>query len=279
MANVMNYREMDLKSVVYRIPEKRDRRNVSDMGYGNTSTPIYIQTPKLVCRKVKGEEYLELDISSDSFYNFLRSLDYRNQEIVVSESSNWFKGKQFSMDYVEDCYKSPLIPPKNSKDLFRVRLHMADDKMFFNQHKESLTVKDVEHLVNNTQEQIKVISIIHIKGLWITSTTIGVQYEVVQTKVYTPNIRKPISYALDSDDECEKKEERKESKKEEKREKEKREKREERREKEKVDVKVMEERREESVTPNELLSNEKEERVEVSEEKVDETIKLVKIDV
>lgn len=209
MADVIDYRKIDLNSLIYTIPEKREKRHVSDIYYQKLGTPVYIQSPKLICRKVKDngdKSYMELEVSSESFYEFLRSLDDVNQDVVYNKSKEWFKGKTFSYDFVEEAYKSPIIPPKNVKNLSKVRLSLSSDNIFYNQHKEELSISDVLQLIDE-EEDLKVISIIQIKGIWITSNSIGVIYEVVQTKVYQKRQKAVViipNVLMDSDDEEEK---------------------------------------------------------------------------
>ena len=206
MADVCDYRKLDLNSLVYTVPEKREKRHVSDIYYQKLGQPVYIQTPKLICKKVKdngSKSYMELEVSSESFYEFLRSLDDVNQDVVYNKAEKWFKGKTFSYDFVEEAYKSPIIPPKHVNELSKVRLSLSQDNVFYNQHKEQLSLSDVSYLLDE-EEKLKVISIIQIKGIWITSNSIGVIYEVVQTKVYQKKQKTVVPYVLaDSDEEVE----------------------------------------------------------------------------
>ena len=206
---LLDYENVDFNDVIYTMPEKRNRKHVSDIWYQVPETPIYIQTPKLRCSEVTVEDdgtgYLLLDMEQNSFYEFFLNFDEAHKQTVRNNSMEWFKGKTFSKGKINDSYKSIILPPKTKDGSPRLALQLTPETEFYNQYRTSVTASEV---VSNVEkhEYLSMVAILRIKGLWITSNCIGSTVEIVQMKVYEKK-QKLTGYLICDDDDDEDEEE------------------------------------------------------------------------
>ena len=84
--NIIKCDDVKIDKVNYTKPEKNGQSYFSSISYGDTLNPLYIQTPKLLCRtnisemKNKKVPYLDVEVPTGkmNIYDFLLSLDDNN---------------------------------------------------------------------------------------------------------------------------------------------------------------------------------------------------------
>ena len=137
MSNIIKCDDVQIDKINYLKPEKVGQSYFAPINYGEGLSPLYIQTPKLVCKtdindiKDKRIPYLDFDIPNGrlNIYDFLLSLDDQNIRTTVKKSNEWFK-KEIPLEAIDDMYKRTTRPfRKNTTPTLRLRLPTIKNKI------------------------------------------------------------------------------------------------------------------------------------------------------
>tara|TARA_B100000035_G_C20945794_1_gene529656 strand:+ start:83 stop:922 length:840 start_codon:yes stop_codon:yes gene_type:complete len=188
MSNVIRCDDVDINKINYLKPEKNGQSYFAPINYGDTLSPLYIQTPKLICKtnisdvKDKKIPYLDLEIPTGklNIYDFLLSLDDQNIKTTVKKSNEWF-GKEIPLEAIDDMYKRTTKPfKKNTCPTLRLRLPVIKNKIHcgvYNQKRVFIGLDEIK-------EGSEMVLIIHIRGLKILKTTYYCDCYISQIKVF-----------------------------------------------------------------------------------------------
>ena len=188
MSNVIRCDDVDISKINYIKPEKNGQSYFAPVNYGDTLSPLYIQTPKLICKtnisdiKDKKIPYLDLEIPNGklNIYDFLLSLDDQNIKTTVKKSNEWF-GKELPLEAIDDMYKRTTKPfKKNTSPTLRLRLPVIKNKIHcgvYNQKRVFIGLDEIK-------EGSEMVLIIHIRGLKILKTTYYCDCYISQIKVF-----------------------------------------------------------------------------------------------
>ena len=99
MSSIIRYDDIIIDNINYSKPEKLGQSYFASMSYTDSLKPIYIQTPKLMCKtnisevKDKKAPYLEVEVPKGRFdmYDLFLSLDDKNIRTTFEKSEEWFK--------------------------------------------------------------------------------------------------------------------------------------------------------------------------------------------
>ena len=211
MSSIKKCEDVDLKKINYSKPEKIGQSYFAPFSYGETLSPLYIQTPKVNCLTTLSEmagkksPYIEVEIPHGKLdlYDLFLSLDDQNVKTTVQKSKEWFN-KELPLEAIDDMYKRTTKPfKKNTNPSLRFRLPCVKNEIkcgIYNQKKVFIDINDVK-------EDSEIILILHIRGLKILKTYYYCDCYVSQIKVFQDNESKyniiPNYSIIDSDDDYE----------------------------------------------------------------------------
>ena len=211
MSSIKKCEDVDLKKINYSKPEKIGQSYFAPFSYGETLSPLYIQTPKINCltnlceMKDRKAPYIEVEIPHGKLdlYDLFLSLDDQNIKTTVQKSEEWFN-KELPLEAIDDMYKRTTKPfKKNTNPSLRFRLPCVKNEIkcgIYNQKKVFIDINDVK-------EDSEIILILHIRGLKILKTYYYCDCYVSQIKVFQDNESKyniiPNYSIIDSDDDYE----------------------------------------------------------------------------
>ena len=167
--NIIKCDDVKIDKVNYTKPEKNGQSYFSSISYGDTLNPLYIQTPKLLCRtnisemKNKKVPYLDVEVPTGkmNIYDFLLSLDDNNIKTTVQKSKEWF-GKEIPIQAIDDMYRRTTKPfKKNTAPHIRLRLPLIKNEIkcgVYNQNRIFVGSDEVK-------DGSEVVLILHIRGL------------------------------------------------------------------------------------------------------------------
>lgn len=188
MSSIIRCDDVDVNKINYLKPEKNGQSYFAPINYGDTLSPLYIQTPKLICKtnisdvKEKKIPYLDLEIPTGklNIYDFLLSLDDQNIKTTVKKSNEWF-GKEIPLEAIDDMYKRTTKPfKKNTSPTLRLRLPVIKNQIqcgVYNQKRVFIGLDEIK-------EGSEMVLIIHIRGLKILKTTYYCDCYISQIKVF-----------------------------------------------------------------------------------------------
>ena len=184
--NVFRFSEFYNESIYYKTPEKLGKSwNIKI--FTPSGDPVLIETPMLKVSRVLYDEnkdgHIEFDFPAESqkFYNFMAGVDDHHMQNCCDNSETWFDGRKFSLDFVENAYKSIVMPPKRAGNpcRLRVKLPVKYNKLqcgIYNQHLKPMSIQDS---VNT-----KVICILRMVHLEASRTSLQCMWELEQMKVF-----------------------------------------------------------------------------------------------
>ena len=210
-SNIVKCDDVDVTKINYTKPEKNGQSYFSSISYGESLNPLYIQTPKLICKtnisEMKGKKVPFIDVEVPSgrlnIYDFLLSLDDNNIKTTVKKSEEWF-GKHIPLQAIDDMYRRTTKPfKKNTHPQLRLRLPLIKNEIkcgVYNQNRIFVGADEVK-------EGSEVVLILHIRGLKILKSNYYCDCYITQIKLFQEkeskfNIIKDYSI-LDDDDEDE----------------------------------------------------------------------------
>ena len=210
-SNIVKCDDVDVTKINYTKPEKNGQSYFSSISYGESLNPLYIQTPKLICKtnisEMKGKKVPFIDVEVPTgrlnIYDFLLSLDDNNIKTTVKKSEEWF-GKHIPLQAIDDMYRRTTKPfKKNTHPQLRLRLPLIKNEIkcgVYNQNRIFVGADEVK-------EGSEVVLILHIRGLKILKSNYYCDCYITQIKLFQEkeskfNIIKDYSI-LDDDDEDE----------------------------------------------------------------------------
>ena len=188
MSNIIRCDDVNVDQINYLKPEKNGQSYFAPISYGDTLVPLYIQTPKLICKtnitdvKDKKIPYLDFEIPTGklNIYDFLLSLDDQNIKKTVQKSNEWF-GKEIPLEAIDDMYKRTTKPfKKNTCPTLRLRLPIIKNKIqcgVYNQKRVFIGLDEIK-------EGCEMVLIIHIRGLKILKTNYYCDCYISQIKLF-----------------------------------------------------------------------------------------------
>ena len=189
--NIIKCDDVKIDKVNYTKPEKNGQSYFSSISYGDTLNPLYIQTPKLLCRtnisemKNKKVPYLDVEVPTGkmNIYDFLLSLDDNNIKTTVQKSKEWF-GKEIPIQAIDDMYRRTTKPfKKNTAPHIRLRLPLIKNEIkcgVYNQNRIFVGSDEVK-------EGSEVVLILHIRGLKVLKTSYYCDCYITQIKLFQEN--------------------------------------------------------------------------------------------
>lgn len=161
----------------------------------NTMTTENNEVRKSLDISFKG---LENNLKLQDFYDFVRGLDERNQEMAVKNSPEWLK-KKMSAEVVSELYK-PLVNDKSEGKYpatMRFKLPTDNDGNFtgkvFSPTREPMTLDDVT-------KGSEVSLIVEIQPMWFVNKQFGMTFKVAQIKLYKKASMDEYAFRDDDDD-------------------------------------------------------------------------------
>ena len=188
MSHIKRYDNIKLDDINYTKPEKQGQSYFGPLSYGNTLSPLYVQTPKLKCLtnfsdiKDKKAPYIDVEIPMCrlDFYDFFLSLDDKNIKKTVNKSKEWFN-KDLPLEAIDDMYKRITKTfRKNTSPILRFRIPSIKNEIkcgIYNQKRVFIETDEVK-------EGNEVILILHIRGLKVLKTYFYCDCYVSQIKVF-----------------------------------------------------------------------------------------------
>ena len=189
--NIIKCDDVKIDKVNYTKPEKNGQSYFSSISYGDTLNPLYIQTPKLLCRtnisemKNKKVPYLDVEVPTGkmNIYDFLLSLDDNNIKTTVQKSKEWF-GKEIPIQAIDDMYRRTTKPfKKNTAPHIRLRLPLIKNEIkcgVYNQNRIFVGSDEVK-------EGSEVVLILHIRRLKVLKTSYYCDCYITQIKLFQEN--------------------------------------------------------------------------------------------
>ena len=189
--NIIKCDDVKIDKVNYTKPEKNGQSYFSSISYGDTLNPLYIQTPKLLCRtnisemKNKKVPYLDVEVPTGkmNIYDFLLSLDDNNIKTTVQKSKEWF-GKEIPIQAIDDMYRRTTKPfKKNTAPHIRLRLPLIKNEIkcgVYNQNRIFVGSDEVK-------DGSEVVLILHIRGLKVLKTSYYCDCYITQIKLFQEN--------------------------------------------------------------------------------------------
>ena len=189
--NIIKCDDVKIDKVNYTKPEKNGQSYFSSISYGDTLNPLYIQTPKLLCRtnisemKNKKVPYLDVEVPTGkmNIYDFLLSLDDNNIKTTVQKSKEWF-GKEIPIQAIDDMYRRTTKPfKKNIAPHIRLRLPLIKNEIkcgVYNQNRIFVGSDEVK-------DGSEVVLILHIRGLKVLKTSYYCDCYITQIKLFQEN--------------------------------------------------------------------------------------------
>ena len=191
MSHIKRYDQLKVDDINHAKPEKQGQSYFGPMSFGETLSPIYIQTPKLKCltnlseMKDKKAPYIDVEIPTSrlDFYDFFVSLDDKNIKKTVNMSKDWFN-KELPLEAIDDMYKRTTKPfKKNTSPILRFRIPCIKNEIkcgIYNQKRVFIDPDEVK-------EGNEIILILHIRGLKVLKTYFYCDCYVSQIKVFQDN--------------------------------------------------------------------------------------------
>lgn len=206
--DIIDYNTFNVNFLTFSDPEKTQLSNgksirLAKVRYNNNG--VYVQTPKMNVLTVN-KDYIELEFPKDAptFYdNIFVALDYNNIHACHKNSVRWFKGKQVSLENIQNVYKTPILPQRYLESPPRVRFNLQKTNNLTGK-----TNKITTTIYNQLKKKTKfselsagdtIVSIIELKGLSFTQDSFTPIWDVIQIKL-TRHKEKLDGYSIrDSD--------------------------------------------------------------------------------
>ena len=188
MNSILRYDEVAVDNIKYSKPEKLGQSYFASMSYTDSLKPIYIQTPKLLCKtnisevKDKKAPYLEVEVPKGRFdmYDLFLSLDDKNIKTTYDKSQEWFN-KELTLESIDEMYRRTTKPfKKNVNPTLKFRVPVVKNEIkcgVYNQRRVFVDVDDVK-------ENMEVILILHVRGLKILKSLFYCDCYISQIKLF-----------------------------------------------------------------------------------------------
>ena len=187
-SSIIRYDDIIVDNINYSKPEKLGQSYFASMSYTDSLKPIYIQTPKLICKtnisevKDKKAPYLEVEVPKGRFdmYDLFLSLDDKNIKTTFDKSEEWFK-KELSLEAIDEMYRRTTKPfKKNVNPTLKFRVPVVKNEIKCGVYNQKRVFVDV----NEVKENMEVILILHVRGLKILKSLFYCDCYISQIKLF-----------------------------------------------------------------------------------------------
>ena len=188
MSTILRYDDIIVDNINYSKPEKLGQSYFASMSYTDSLKPIYIQTPKLMCKtnisevKDKKAPYLEVEVPKGRFdmYDLFLSIDDKNIKTTFEKSEEWFK-KELSLEAIDEMYRRTTKPfKKNVNPTLKFRVPVVKNEIKCGVYNQKRVFVDV----NEVKENMEVILILHVRGLKILKSLFYCDCYISQIKLF-----------------------------------------------------------------------------------------------
>ena len=188
MSSIIRYDDIIIDNINYSKPEKLGQSYFASMSYTDSLKPIYIQTPKLMCKtnisevKDKKAPYLEVEVPKGRFdmYDLFLSLDDKNIKTTFEKSEEWFK-KELSLEAIDEMYRRTTKPfKKNVNPTLKFRVPVVKNEIKCGVYNQKRVFVDV----NDVKENMEVILVLHVRGLKILKSLFYCDCYISQIKLF-----------------------------------------------------------------------------------------------
>lgn len=188
MNSILRYDELAVDNIKYSKPEKLGQSYFASMSYTDSLKPIYIQTPKLVCKtnisevKDKKAPYLEVEVPKGRFdmYDLFLSLDDKNIKTTYEKSHEWFN-KELTLESIDEMYRRTTKPfKKNVNPTLKFRVPVVKNEIKCGVYNQRRVFVDVDEV----KENMEVILILHVRGLKILKSLFYCDCYISQIKLF-----------------------------------------------------------------------------------------------
>ena len=188
MSSIIRYDDIIIDNINYSKPEKLGQSYFASMSYTDSLKPIYIQTPKLMCKtnisevKDKKAPYLEVEVPKGRFdmYDLFLSLDDKNIRTTFEKSEEWFK-KELSLEAIDEMYRRTTKPfKKNVNPTLKFRVPVVKNEIKCGVYNQKRVFVDV----NDVKENMEVILVLHVRGLKILKSLFYCDCYISQIKLF-----------------------------------------------------------------------------------------------
>ena len=208
MSTIIRYDDIIVDNINFSKPEKLGQSYFASMSYTDSLKPIYIQTPKLICKtnisevKDKKSPYLEVEVPKGRFdmYDLFLSLDDKNIKTTYDKSKEWFN-KELSLEAIDEMYRRTTKPfKKNVNPTLKFRIPIVKNEIKCGVYNQRRVFVDV----NEIKENMEVILILHVRGLKILKSLFYCDCYISQVKLFQEQDSKfniiPEYCVIDDDD-------------------------------------------------------------------------------
>ena len=188
MSSIIRYDDIIIDNINYSKPEKLGQSYFASMSYTDSLKPIYIQTPKLMCKtnisevKDKKAPYLEVEVPKGRFdmNDLFLSLDDKNIKTTFEKSEEWFK-KELSLEAIDEMYRRTTKPfKKNVNPTLKFRVPVVKNEIKCGVYNQKRVFVDV----NDVKENMEVILVLHVRGLKILKSLFYCDCYISQIKLF-----------------------------------------------------------------------------------------------
>lgn len=160
MSKFINYNNLEIPNIIYKDPINK----LSMLLNNNKSNvePLMLFTPIMRVKSVDENEII-LDLNNNSkFYDFLRRIDELNITNCYYNSMKWFN-KDFSLETIEDYYKSPI---DNNKTELKLKIPINHDKEI-----------KLDYILDENKDYVNVHSIKENKLVLLNIKYVGIKFK------------------------------------------------------------------------------------------------------
>ena len=192
MSKFINYNNLEIPNIIYKDPINK----LSILLNNNKSNvePLMLFTPIMRVKSIDENEII-LDLNNNSkFYDFLRRIDELNITNCYYNSMKWFN-KEFSLETIEDYYKSPI---DNNKTELKLKIPINKDKEI-----------KLDYILDENKDYVNVHSIKENKLVLLNIKYVGIKFKstsfepiitIKSIKIYNSIKKQSNLYNESSDD-------------------------------------------------------------------------------
>jgi hypothetical protein len=176
MNKLVDFSEVEPKELQFSQPKRKDNMYFSHIFL--KKRPLLVKSCKYICESSTDskivvqckEEYLK-----NMFNVFIDRLEKRICQKTAHSCKNWFNGKEFTEQQIQDKFQSVFEGNK-------LVLSNTPNLTIYNQN-------NVEKESSDIKKGDIVVLIILVKGLWFSKDNLGLTLEVLQTKYFTKPVK------------------------------------------------------------------------------------------
>ena len=191
MPQVVNFKSIDFKNILYGKPKKISSKYYIPLCYEDKGVKMTIQSSKMKCVKGLEQEnfpsHLEFDLDNENLYEFITNFEEENINNVYKKTPDWFN-KKLPKDAIENMFRSSIRPGKK-KNTYTLRVKLPSYKDMsqlpidiYTNMKEKINYSDIK-------KESYISTILEAPYLVFSSQLCYITWEIVQLKVYVPKIK------------------------------------------------------------------------------------------